>query len=245
MKCDRLGLVFRQMHALEQNFVLEAEYTRYIHNMLEMTFRAAHILGVRDVAIHPILSAPNRRNFDHCLKDNREYFLRLADLAGTYGLRLAIENMLSKRHFDGREEWRFCTNWLEHRALVEAIGCENVGYCFDVGHAHYTGTDLYATPMAMGKRLFAIHVHDNDTFSDQHLLPWQGTIDFCQFTQGLANSGYEGNMTMEVTNAANHMPCEMAQHTLRAIYESACFLADMVENSKKGKEGAKYGLETL
>lgn len=240
---EKIGVCFHQMHALDQDFSRGASYAEHISRMTEMTFRAARILGVRDVAIHPIISPPDRRNFDRCIWDNALYFKRLADLAGAYGLRLAIENMLSKRHFDGAEEWRFCTSWHDHRALVEAVDCENVGYCFDVGHAHYTGTDPYATPVAMGDRLFAIHVHDNDTFSDQHLLPWQGTLDFDRFARGLADGGYAGDMTMEVVNAANRMPERMAGCTLRAVYESAAQLARMVDHYKEEKEGIDYGLE--
>lgn len=233
---ERLGICFHQMHALDQNFARGENYAEYINRMTERSFCAAKILGVRNVAIHPIISMPDRRYFDACLEDNVDYFRRLADLAAHYDLRLGIENMLAKRHFDGEVDWRFCTCWQDHRALVEAIDCENVGYCFDVGHAHYTNTDVYATPVAMGRRLFAIHVHDNDTFSDQHLLPWQGTLDFERFASGLAVSGYDGDMTMEVINAANRMPEPMAKHTLQAIYESARYLADRVENYKNGKK---------
>ena len=229
---EKLGLRFCQMHALDQNYARGEAYAQYISRASEKTFLAAQILGVRDAAIHPILSAPERRDFDHCIADNVAYFSKLAVTAGKYGLRLAIENMLSKRHFDGTEEWRFCTSWQAHRALVSALDFENVGYCFDVGHANYTGTDPYDVPVAMGKRLFAIHVHDNDTFSDQHLLPYQGTIDFNRFTQGLADAGYAGNMTMEVINAANRMPEPMAMLTLKAICEAARHLADKVERAR-------------
>ncbi|MGN0802667.1 MAG: sugar phosphate isomerase/epimerase family protein [Candidatus Faecivicinus sp.] len=228
----KLGLRFCQMHALDQNYAKGEAYAQYISIASERTFLAAEILGIRDVAIHPVISVPERRQPDRCIEDNVAYFSKLADTAGRYGLRLAIENMLSKRHFDGQEEWRFCTEWRTHCELVSALDFENVGYCFDVGHANYTGTDPYDVPVAMGRRLFAVHVHDNDAFSDQHLLPYQGTIDFDRFTQGLADSGYSGNMTMEVINAANRMPDRMARLTLKAIYESAVHLADKVEAAK-------------
>lgn len=236
---EKLGLRFSQMHALDQNYARGEAYARHILRASERTFLAAQILGVRDVAIHPILSVPERRDFDRCIEDNVAYFSKLADTAGKYGLRLAIENMLSKRHFDGKEEWRFCTDWRAHRELVSALDFENVGYCFDVGHANYTGTDPYDVPVAMGKRLFAIHVHDNDAFSDQHLLPYQGTIDFDRFTRGLADAGYDGNMTMEVVNAANRMPEPMAMLTLKAICEAARHLADKVEGARAAARPAK------
>ncbi|MDO4546784.1 MAG: sugar phosphate isomerase/epimerase [Clostridia bacterium] len=226
---EKLGMRFSQMHSLELDRSLGEDHMNATEIMTDNALRAAAILGVRDVAIHPIIMEPRLRAFEQCIKYNVSRLRKKAELAGALGLRLALENMLTKRHFDGRQEWRFCTCIEEHEALLTAVDCENVGYCFDVGHANYTGTDICEAVTRMGGRLFAVHVHDNDTFSDQHLIPYQGNVDYEAFARALAHARYAGDMTMEVLNAANGMPPEMARHTLRAVYEAARHLISRVQ----------------
>ena len=237
----KLGMRFHQMHSLELDRTLGQAHVEEMERLTDNALQAAKILGVRDVAIHPIIMEGERRGFDQCIEDNAIRLRRKAELAGRLGLRLAVENMLAKRLFDGSTQWRFCTSWAEHQALVEAVDCENAGYCLDVGHANYTGTDLYHTVLGMGERLFAIHVHDNDGFSDQHLLPYQGTVDYESFARALAQAHYGGDMTMEVVNAANGMPRAMARPMLRAVYEACRHLAKRVQYYRE--EGIAYGIQ--
>lgn len=234
-QAERLGLSFRQMHALDQDLTKGQDQVDHVEAMNEMSFHAAQILGVRCAAIHPLISKPGRRDRASCLKDNTAYFRRKSEVAGRFGITLALENMLTKRHFDGRMEWRFCTCLEDHVELVQSIDCENVRYCFDVGHANYTNTDVRSAIAAMKDDLVAIHVHDNDGFSDQHLIPFQGTIDFEIFTRALAND-YRGDMTMEVLKGANGMPTVVADPALKTVYESARYLAGRVWHHKHKRE---------
>jgi sugar phosphate isomerase/epimerase len=53
----------------------------------------------------------------------------------------------------------------------------DLGYCFDIGHAHMTGR-LADEFELMKQRIRSTHIHDNDGKSDQHKLPGQGSIDW-------------------------------------------------------------------
>lgn len=238
---QRLGMCFRQMHSLELDRTMGRTHAEAMERLTDNALYAAAILGVRDVAVHPLIMEADRRGFDQCIRHNVVRLREKAELAGRLGLRLAVENMLAKRLFDGRAQWRFCTSWAEHQALVEAVDCENTGYCFDVGHANYTGADIDQTVLGMGERLFAIHVHDNDAYSDQHLLPYQGTVDYESFARALAQAHYAGDMTMEVVNAANGMPEAMVRPMLQALFEASRHLAKRVQYYRE--EGIGYGLQ--
>lgn len=239
---EKLGMRFHQMHSFDLFCELGEQHVHQVETLTDHAIRVGAILGVRDVVMHTIVSAPSRHDWDSCVADNTRRLRQKAELAGKYGMRIALENMLEKLYFDGRKEWRFGISNEEHIALVEAADCENVGYCFDVGHAHYMHLDPYESIMKMRDRLWALHIHDNDSFSDQHLLPYQGTIDFERFAQALADAQYQGAVTMEVLHATNGMPDCMADLTASAIYESAVHLAQRIE-SYQSKEGAFNGVQ--
>jgi len=49
--------------------------------------------------------------------------------------------------------------------------------CFDTGHAHLTG-GVHAAFETLRERIAAVHVHDNHHEKDDHLLPFEGEIDW-------------------------------------------------------------------
>ena len=51
--------------------------------------------------------------------------------------------------------------------------------CFDTGHAHLTG-GVQPAFRTLHERIAALHVHDNHGETDEHLLPYEGEIDWPQ-----------------------------------------------------------------
>jgi sugar phosphate isomerase/epimerase len=49
--------------------------------------------------------------------------------------------------------------------------------CFDIGHAHI-GDGVQASLEAMRESLVTSHIHDNHGMKDEHLLPYEGTIEW-------------------------------------------------------------------
>jgi sugar phosphate isomerase/epimerase len=49
--------------------------------------------------------------------------------------------------------------------------------CFDIGHAHI-GDGVQASLEAMREFLVTSHIHDNHGMKDEHLLPYEGTIEW-------------------------------------------------------------------
>lgn len=61
--------------------------------------------------------------------------------------------------------------------LIHTLHFDDVGVCFDLGHAHLeSGVD--AAFETLKPLIFSVHVHDNHGMKDEHLWPGEGTIDW-------------------------------------------------------------------
>lgn len=111
----------------------------------------------------------------------------LAGLAAPLGVKVALEvipNELSRAgslvHF-----------------VEEDLERTDVGVCLDFGHAHLDG-DLVDTIEIVSEHLAAVHVHDNRGRADDHLIPFEGTIDWPGALTGIQKIGYDGPLILEI-----------------------------------------------
>lgn len=61
--------------------------------------------------------------------------------------------------------------------FVKQTRLNDLRFCFDIGHAHI-GDGVAAGLESMRDRIVTVHVHDNHGDEDEHLLPFDGTIDW-------------------------------------------------------------------
>ena len=71
------------------------------------------------------------------------------------------------------------------------------GICLDFGHAHLDG-DLVDAIETVSEHLIATHLHDNGGRADDHLLPFEGTIDWPAALTAIQKVGYEGPFMLEI-----------------------------------------------
>jgi len=95
-------------------------------------------------------------------------------------------------------------------AVVQAIGVDSTGICFDAGHAYLRSLPLGpqaahlqgATPLEwinyLGKRIGYLHLSDNDRSYDQHLPLGRGTVGWPALLAALAGAGVRAPAVMEV-----------------------------------------------
>ena len=117
-----------------------------------------------------------------------ERFARLIDQAERLNISIAVENQC---------DWEKTERGM---ALLERFDSPMLGMCYDSGHGNAynsrgTGREML---VRFGTRLKALHLHDNDTTSDQHRLPGEGTIDWPQLMGEIARTGYRGPTTLEL-----------------------------------------------
>jgi sugar phosphate isomerase/epimerase len=69
--------------------------------------------------------------------------------------------------------------------------------CLDLGHAHLDG-DVVDTIETVSEHIALVHAHDNRGRNDDHLLPFEGTIDWEAAVTALQKVGYDGTIVLEV-----------------------------------------------
>lgn len=82
--------------------------------------------------------------------------------------------------------------------LDEDIEHPNAGICLDVGHARLEGDVADAIEIVSG-HLMAIDVHDNRGRADEHLVPFDGAIDWPSAITTVQKVGYDGPITFELS----------------------------------------------
>jgi len=170
----------------------------------------AAAVGAEVAICHP--NGPNEtfteQGRDASLARARESLEEMAAAARAAGIRLALEN-IPHRHLP-----RPGSAMADILALIDGLG-DHVGVCLDAGHSNANGFSAADDARLAGKRLFALHIQDNDgRGDDQHLIPGEGTTDWAAFLAALEDTGFRGVRTFEVA-AAEDVPGTLA--ALRAI----------------------------
>src|SRR6266581_8972620 len=71
-------------------------------------------------------------------------------------------------------------------------GISSIGICYDTGHGHLQG-------ISSGfEHARTAHVHDNHGEKDEHLWPFEGTLDWPRLIEKLVLASYEGPLVFEV-----------------------------------------------
>ncbi|HXW07042.1 MAG TPA: sugar phosphate isomerase/epimerase [Vicinamibacterales bacterium] len=98
-------------------------------------------------------------------------------------------------------------------AMLEDELEEHAGICLDFGHAHLLGDVADAIETA-AEHVIATHVHDNRGRTDEHLVPYLGSIDWDLALVTMQKIGYEGTYTMELAGTGS--PGEVLEEARRA-----------------------------
>ena len=78
----------------------------------------------------------------------------------------------------------------------------SVGICLDFGHAHLMG-DVADAVETVAEHLITTHVHDNRGRDDDHLVPYQGSIDWASALVHMQKIGYDGTYLLELANTGS------------------------------------------
>jgi sugar phosphate isomerase/epimerase len=74
--------------------------------------------------------------------------------------------------------------------------------CFDTGHAHMAG-GVQPAFRTLHERIAAMHVHDNHGEKDEHLLPYEGEIDWAQAIPDFRSAGGQFPILFELSAERN------------------------------------------
>ena len=136
----------------------------------------------------------------------------IVDFAKKLNIKVAFENTKIK-------------GYLEY--VMQNIKNDNVGICYDAGHCHAHFNDEFNYDLFKNK-IFAVHLHDNDKSSDQHLIPFDGTIDWEHVISKLKECNYKGPVTLEISYRNDYLKTQVEDFYKKG-YETAEHLNKMFE----------------
>jgi sugar phosphate isomerase/epimerase len=94
------------------------------------------------------------------------------------------------------------------------------GICLDIGHAHLMGDAAEAVETCSG-HIITTHLHDNRKKSDDHLVPYSGTIDWPSALVAFQKVGYDGAWMFELAVSPEPRGVLAAAAAVRARFEAA------------------------
>ena len=145
---------------------------------------------------------------------NIEKLMLIAEYVKDKDIVICLEN-LSKR--SGEEMETVVKNADDLMYIIDKIGSSKFGICLDTGHLNLTDKDQYQFILKAGDKLKALHIADNEGFSDQHLMPFGGgNIDFGEVVSGLRKIGYNGVFNLEIPGETG-IPIELRDAKLQYI----------------------------
>ena len=81
--------------------------------------------------------------------------------------------------------------------LLRILRYDDMGVCFDTGHAHMMST-VHQAFGVLESRIRSTHVHDNNGIRDSHLWPGEGTVDWEQTMHLLRSAPHAPALLMEI-----------------------------------------------
>ena len=201
------GIICNQSHAPFPTSC--AEIRSYLKRAIECTAEA----GGNICIIHP----DNNKSAE----ENAEMYFELIPFAKDCGVKIATENMWNWDKEKGHSIFAACATPKSFCDHIDIVGSEWLVACLDIGHAEMKGSDTTAAEMirALGPRLQALHIHDNDKLHDSHQIPFSMDIDFKAIADALKEINYSGYLTLEADRF-------LADYTEENVFDGVKRLAD-------------------
>jgi sugar phosphate isomerase/epimerase len=192
-----LGIKPHSLHAPFAQHIDISSLTEPVRkNALVEIYRAAQaaaILEVKNFVIHPgpedpTIEAPEVHL--ERLKHTTESLFLIARECERLGMKCVLENKLPHLVFARIDDLVF---------ILDATVLVNVGICLDTGHAHVARA-LDRMLDVLAPFLCMLHAHDNREYSDEHLPPGEGGVDWSRVAAGLKADHFKGPVILELAS---------------------------------------------
>ena len=211
------GIHCNQSHAPFPTSVLDIR--SYLKRAIECTAEA----GGEICVIHP--------DNNKTVEENAQMFLELLPFAKGCNVKIATENMWNWDNEKGHSSFAACATGESFCAHIDAVNDPYLVACLDLGHAEMKGSGDGAPQMirALGHRLQALHIHDNDCLHDSHQIPFSMNMDFDAIVTALKEIGYTGYFTLEADAYLNAFQADNVWEGIQNLAAAAKRLAEMFE----------------
>lgn len=227
---DELGIKCNQSHAPFPSHSADENWNKLVFEYEKRSLEVAAIAGASICVVHPCN--------DYSAEENAEkIYLPLLKYSEDFGIKIGVENMWNWNDLpypDGRATKAACSSPDDFVKHLKLLPEKNYAACLDIGHAEmfreYNAADYV---YALGGRLEALHVHDNDCFRDLHYFPYMGTIDFERIFKALAETGYGGDLTFEANYTLKRYPESMQDELIKLLHDTGRVMIDKINGYKK------------
>ncbi len=211
------GIVCNQSHAPFPSRGKEMMY--YLKRAIECTA----IVGGEICVIHP----DNNKSAE----ENAEMYFELLPFAKEHGVKIATENMWNWDKEKDEALPAACSDHIDFVKHLDAVNDDSFVACLDIGHAAMRGLDTSVRQhiLALGDRLAALHIHDNDMWHDSHQIPFSMNIDFGDMVSALREINYKGYFTLEADSFLKEYDESNVFEGVKELANSARRLADEFE----------------
>lgn len=180
--CRKVGLhiIFCHLgYKYINNIWLEGEEGEKVTNDYIKDLEVLHSKGIYQAMMH----LTTHREAPMYNELGLERIKRIVEKAKELGMKLGFENTRQK-------------GYLEY--VLGAIKDETAGLCMDAGHIHTHFHDEFNYEFFKG-RYYMVHLHDNHgDGKDEHLLPFDGTVNWEKVIKVLKENNFEGPLTLEL-----------------------------------------------
>ena len=174
------------------NDALMQEYSRELKKGID----AARIMGIPLAVAHPIALYSSEHSYGDWVRANMKFLQPIVEYARERGVKICVENMPSDKQKEAAGNHLYGSCALNIAALAQKLNC---GICFDVGHANVSGYKMSEQLEILRGKLDVLHIHDNHGVRDEHLLPFDGSVDWQDVADGIKKADFGGILDVEVT----------------------------------------------
>lgn len=223
-KLNEYGIECVQTHLPYYALTISAEITDKDMDMAMLRcITGGKMLGAEWTAYHPRTAINDNYSPRKSMEFTKAALEPLVNEAVKQNTGIAIENLpIFLAIFDQRF---FASDYEDICELSDYFNSENVGICWDFGHAHLMHENHKKAVEYTGDRIKATHIHNNGGKDDEHYLPSQGTIEWEDVVPALVATGYSGALTLEINYRANAMLESFFAHA----YDCLCYIEGIAE----------------
>ena len=235
------GLTITQAHAPFPAYRIQRPETLdYNIGIYKNVIRFCSAVGCRNVIIHGVNRTESKKDITLAERDalnHRLYESLIPVLQEVGNVTVCLENLfvtvteLGGKHFvEGH-----CSDAHDAAALIDELnekaGGTYFGLCLDVGHLNLLRKSFGSYIPVLGKRITALHIHDNDQMDDSHLMPYTGTVHWDTFLREMKAIGYEGDLSFETF--AQYKPVRMPKELIPLFVRSIAEIGEYFRNELK------------
>lgn len=158
-----------------------------------------------------VIAQPLQRSLSKSLwEENRDFYLALASKCQDQDIRILLTNQCFSQN--GHLVRGVCSDAVTVTAWIDELnriaGMQRFGFCLDLGVCNLCGQDIQSMTAALGERICAVILSENDGNHMARLLPFtcaqdnHDTMDWLGAVRGLREIAFDGNLILETTDTA-------------------------------------------